>query len=96
MGRLHQSQSAPQLTGSRLGSQSGSDTRPRLVNAHRVGIRALATMAACANDETRQYSKYSQVGWGLKGVDKRRYYRVRKKYCRTSFVFQLQLSVLSL
>ncbi|EYC43692.1 hypothetical protein Y032_0484g2319 [Ancylostoma ceylanicum] len=61
MGRLHQSQSAPQLSGSRLGGQLGSETRPRLVNAHRVGIRALATMAASANDETRQYSKYSQT-----------------------------------
>ncbi|EPB67187.1 SWIM zinc finger domain protein, partial [Ancylostoma ceylanicum] len=63
MGRLHQSQSAPQLSGSRLGGQLGSETRPRLVNAHRVGIRALATMAASANDETRQYSKYSQASF---------------------------------
>ncbi|KAK6752042.1 hypothetical protein RB195_003456 [Necator americanus] len=61
MGRLHQSQSAPQLSGPRLGNQLGSETRPRLVNAHRVGIRALTTMAASANDETRQYSKYSQT-----------------------------------
>ncbi|XGW26677.1 hypothetical protein V3C99_007353 [Haemonchus contortus] len=61
MGRLHQSQSAPQLSGSRLGAQMTSETRPRLVNAHRVGIRALATIAASANDETRQYSKYSQT-----------------------------------
>ncbi|WKY08413.1 hypothetical protein Q1695_007716 [Nippostrongylus brasiliensis] len=61
LGRLHQSQSAPQLSGSRLGNQMGSETRPRLVNAHRVGVRALATMAASANDETRQYSKYSQT-----------------------------------
>ncbi|KAK6052487.1 hypothetical protein COOONC_10008, partial [Cooperia oncophora] len=61
IGRLHQSQSAPQLSGSRPGAQLGSETRPRLVNAHRVGIRALATMAASANDETRQYSKYSQT-----------------------------------
>ncbi|KIH67172.1 hypothetical protein ANCDUO_02498 [Ancylostoma duodenale] len=65
IGRLHQSQSAPQLSGSRLGGQLGSETRPRLVNAHRVGIRALATMAASANDETRQYSKYSQASFVL-------------------------------
>ncbi|KJH51727.1 SWIM zinc finger domain protein [Dictyocaulus viviparus] len=61
MGRLHQSQSAPQLSGSRIGTQVGSETRPRLVNAHRVGIQALASMAASANDDNRQYSKYSQT-----------------------------------